>query len=386
MELRHFDKGRSHLRTVVVDGKVVSWLTLIDYRMRLGPRTVPMGAVAHVETKQRHRRKGYMRALMEDAVRYMKDRGHVVSVVMGIKDFYYRFGYVSCFPDRSMSVYTRVAEAAAREAGRRTKFTCRVARRDDAEDLLAIYDQNTAGELWCTVRDPHYFAGYPKRRQEIHVVEDARKRVVAYAVCDRDKNRLRVRELAARSDAAYPALLGRLGRLAVPRRVPNIEFDITPSHPFAEFCQRYGCQWSTTYHKNASVMMQILDEPRFFAAMAPVLGRRLRRSELAGRSFSLALRTEAHATALRIRKGTVKVEGGAGARTTVRLSRAQLVQLAAGYRSVRDVLAECGRPVSRPTARLLEVLLPTASARIWDSSRFEELHLEPDDLPMEGQA
>lgn len=380
MEIKTYNKGRSHLRQVVVDGRPASWLTVIDYRMRVGSAAVKMGALAFVETSDGYRMKGHMRALIEDTVRYMQQRRYVLSVVSGIADFYGKFGYLGCMPDRDLSVLTRVAERAARAAPAGRKHRTRKFRGSDSEKLLAIYDANTAGQVCSLVRRSEYFERFPKSRQEIVVVEDGRRRVVGYVVCEKSRDRARVAELGAASEDAFPALAGVLARLGISRRVSNVTMLISPEHPFAEFCQRHGCRWTVSYHRNAGAMMRIVDQQRLFRALAGDFGRRLRHSPLAGFAGLLGFKTDLAATTLRIRKGSVAVVPDRLAAATVKLPQGRLAQLVAGYRSVRDVLHDAGARVSPKVESLLDVLFPRQAAFIRDWSRFEELRLQPGDF------
>jgi len=381
MEIKQLDRGRSHLRVVVVDSRVVSWLTVIDYRMRVGSSNVKMGAIAEVETKRRFRKKGYMRALMEDTVRYMRNRGDVMSVVFGISDFYYRFGYVSCIPSRSLSVYTRVAEKAG-DSDQNRRFRVRKARKADREKLLSIYDHNTKGRMCTLVRDVDYFLGYAKVGQEAAVVEDGRRRLLGYVVHNRNDRDLRVAEVAAVTPDVYPVLMKRLASVAIKRRVGNFTLDLTPDDPFAEFCHRQGCQWTRKYHKNAHTMMQVIDQQRLFRAMRRDLERRVRHSEYANRLARLTLKTELGQTTFKLAKGHLEVASGGRRGKTIELPEGQLTQLVVGYRSAGDVLDAAGVRADERSCRLLAILFPLGHPRIWNGDRFEERHLGPDDFPL----
>jgi predicted acetyltransferase len=351
--------------------------------MRLGSAAVKMGAIAEVETRRRFRKKGYMRALMEDTVRYLADRGDVMSVVFGIPDFYYRFGYVSCIPSRALSVYTRVAEKAGNTTQNR-RFRARKARRADAEKLLAIYDRNTKGRMCTLVRDADYFAGYAKAGQEVVVVENGRRQLSGYAVYNRKGSHLRVAEVAASDARAYPLLMRRLASVAIKRRVGNFLFDLAPGDPFAEFCHRHGCQWTRTYHKNAHTMMQIINQERLFRAMRRDLERRVHHSHFARSSARLTLKTGLAATTLKIGKGKLELASGGKRGTTISMPEGHLTQLVVGYRSAGDVLDAAGVRVGERSRRVLATLFPPDHPQIWNGHRFEERHLGPDDFPLSG--
>lgn len=381
MRIETFDKERSHLKEVVVNNQVVSSLTVIDYRMRVGSADVKMGAIAHVETKARFRKRGYMRALMEDTVRYMTERGYVMSVVMGIPDFYYRFGYVSCIPNRSLSISTRVAETAAKGSKAAKRFRLRKLRKADGEKILAIYNQNTTGRTCTLARDADYFARYAKAGQEVIVAEGGRQRLVGYAVYNKKGDKVEVFEVAATEDA-YPALMRGLAAVAIKRRAGNLLLYLTPDDPFAEFCHRHDCQWTTTHHKNASAMMRIVNQERLFRAIRRDLARRVRQSEFVNSAICLRLKTDIGRTTLKISKGRLELAADRRGPWTAEMSQGQLTQLIVGYRSYLDIIAELNRKVDERVQRLLAVLFPTGYPRVWNVARFEELHLNPDDFSL----
>lgn len=382
MHIATIDKGRSHLREVVVDGEVASWLTVIDYRMRLGSAWVKMGCCAQVNTRRKFRMKGYMRRLMKDTVEYMRRRGHVVSVITGISGFYGRFGYASCFPDRSLSVFLRNAETAVRQA--RTAIRCRTRklRSSDADALRAVYRTATVGRTGALERDAAFFAAFPKAGQEVFVATAASGKVLGYAACDKRPDHLGVGEVAVASPDALPALLKRLVAEGVRRRVSRMEIYAGPDEPVGELCRRLGCQWRTTFHRNASTMMRTVRQDALFRAMLADLRRRIRRSDLAGTSGTLTIKTELGRTAFRMRNGRLELADPPARGTTVELTQAQLTQLATGYRSPQDVLHERGGKVSRRAAQWLTALFPPQTARLWTAGRFEELHLDPHDYPV----
>jgi len=382
MHIATIDKGRSHLREVVVDGEAASWLTVIDYEMRVGSAAVKLGCCAHVETRRKFRQRGYMRKLMEDTVAYMRERGHVLSIITGIADFYGKFGYASCFPDRSLSVSVRDAEAAARETKPRAACRTRKLRRGDGRALLRTYNAAADGRFGALVREAAWFERAGRCGQDVFVATAGGGRAVGYASCGRQGDRLHVSEVAATTPDALPALLKRLAAEGVRRRVERMEIDALGDEPVAELCRRFGCRWTTTFHRNASTMMRVLDQDAVLRAMCGDFSRRLRGCPAAGRGGTLTIRTELGATTLKVARGRVTVAKRPGRRGGVRMTQPQLAQLLAGYRSVADVLAERRGRAGRRTRRLLEALFPPRPARLWAAHRYEELHLNPDDYPV----
>ncbi len=189
-----------------------------------------------------------------------------------------------------------------------------------------------------------------------------------------------VQEVEVKAEDAFSAIITQLAGLAIKRRVGDIKLFLTPEHPFAEFCQRHGCRWSITYHKNAGAMMRIVNQEPLFKALASELGRRLRHSRFRNHSGSLRFKTDLGMTTLQINKGSVKLVPNLRGRAGVDLTQGQLTQLVAGYRSVRDVLSETGIKGGAKVELLLAVLFPKQTACIRNWPRFEELYLNPEDF------
>jgi predicted N-acetyltransferase YhbS len=84
---------------VVIDGdRVVATATLLDEQVDLSGHTIPAGQVELVATAATHEGRGLARALMEWCHDRSAARGHVVQVMIGIPNFYRRFGYSYAMP------------------------------------------------------------------------------------------------------------------------------------------------------------------------------------------------------------------------------------------------------------------------------------------------
>ena len=378
MQIKTVDKGVSHLRGVVIDDELACWLTIIDYRMRIGSANVRMGAVADVNTKKKHRMKGYMRALMEDSLRYMKDRGDDVSVVLGIPDFYYKFGYVPFLPDHALTILTRNAE----EAGKKSrKYRVRKFQKNDSGKVLRIYNDNNKQKMCSIIRKKDYFSEFPKEFQDIFVVENNNKNIVAYTVSSKkSKDKVKILEIGARTEDVFGTLLAEFAKMAIKQRVGDIELLLPAHHPFAEFCHRYDCRSTTDYHKNSSGMMAIINQDSLFGKLEMEFNSRISRSRFRNYSGSLELRTDTGNTTLKLSNDSVKVHPNQKAESLLDLPKGQLTQLVVGYRTIKDFLNDTGVKASRGVLPLAETLFPKDNPYIWDLSRFESLRMEPEEF------
>src|SRR2546423_11139250 len=111
-EIRVTQEERSTHHELLLDGKSVSGLWLLDLRMRIGESFVRMGGIAGVGTSEEHRNRGYSRRVLEHSTRWMEENEFDCAILFGIDDFYHKFGYGVCLPDCRFEVRTRDAERA----------------------------------------------------------------------------------------------------------------------------------------------------------------------------------------------------------------------------------------------------------------------------------
>jgi predicted N-acetyltransferase YhbS len=84
---------------VVVDGdRVVATASLLDEQLDLCGHPIPAGQVELVATAASHEGRGLARALMQWCHERSEARGHLAQVMIGIPNFYRRFGYSYAIP------------------------------------------------------------------------------------------------------------------------------------------------------------------------------------------------------------------------------------------------------------------------------------------------
>ena len=110
---------------VVVDGdRVVATASLLDERLDLCGRAIPAGQVELVATAASHEGLGLATALMQWCHDRSEAMGHLAQVMIGIPNFYRRFGYSYAMPiprvhTLSGTVDTDGCQRATRDDGRR---------------------------------------------------------------------------------------------------------------------------------------------------------------------------------------------------------------------------------------------------------------------------
>lgn len=376
MKITTRDEGRAHAREMWIDGeeKPVCNLWVIDFAMRVGTTVVRMAGIGGVHTERAHRMKGYMRHLFEDTVQYMITEGYDISMLFGIENFYTKFGYAAGLAGFECKVKTRDAEVAAANAPAATYIT-RPIGEADMPVVLDLYNANNAMRVCSVVRTPEDFTEFEKGTwygtpPDTHLWEDANGKLLAYAVWDRYDKAVKVAEIEARDDAFFPTLLSFFAAQAVEKRCEDVQLFIPPDHPFAEYVQRFGAEWTVTYPRYGSGMLRLLNQQPFFEKIVPELERRLALSRSAGYTGALTFQTDLGDLALVINRGSITLAGKASDGLRLELSQDRLTQLVIGYRSARDVLNDPLVKAHGDVLPLLNVLFPKGTPYVWVADHF----------------
>jgi len=377
MKITALDEGRAHKREMWIDGeeKSVCHLWVIDFTMRVGTTVVRMAGIGGVHTEREHRKKGYMRHLIEDTVQYMIAEGYDISMLFGIENFYTKFGYTAGLASFECKVKTRDAEVSAGTVADEGSYITRPIGQADMPAVLDLYNANNAARVCSVVRAPEDFTEFEKGTwwgtpADTQLWEDANGKLLAYAVWDRHDKAVKVAEIEARDDAVFPVLLSFFAAQAVEKRCEDVQLFIPPDHPFAEYVQRFGAEWTVTYPRYGSGMLRLLNQQPFFEKIVPELERRLALSRSAGYTGMLTLQTDLGTLALVINRGSIAVESGAREGLRLELPQDKLTQLVIGYRSARDVLNDPQVTAHGDVLPLLNILFPKGTPYIWVADHF----------------
>src|SRR5207302_4096845 len=169
-----------HSRIVKRDGRIVSHLRLYDRWQRVGPVPVRVGCVGDVCTLPDHRKRGYCRATLEDALRYWDETGYDLSMIVSGVGVYAACGWAP-FPEQQFGLPAVDHHEAA---GRREYETRRFVRGEDLTAVAAVYDAYNRERSLTTVRPSSYwerhFAWIAGEIEEAFLVAERAGTVVAY--------------------------------------------------------------------------------------------------------------------------------------------------------------------------------------------------------------
>ncbi|MHB0997988.1 MAG: GNAT family N-acetyltransferase [Armatimonadota bacterium] len=373
MKINTQDNGRIHKRELSVDDQVVSWLTLIDYQMRIGMSQVRMGGIAGVGTKEDQRMKGYSSKLLHDTNSYMLDEGYDVAFLFGIPDYYYKFGYSVC---QAEPVFTFPVKEAPFIHVTSDIFQIRDASKPDVDSILDLYNKNNIERTQSIVRFTEYFDGISKGSSygvpaDTLVVTDASEEFIGYIALDKSEDKVNVVEVESSDRSAFPMMLKHLTDIAESRGCENITFYIPYDHPFIEYIRRFNCSLNTNYNRCQGAMMRIINQDSLFRKLQNVLIARLNESICySGDKVELRFKTELGTTVLRIDDGVVYVESESSTGCLIEMPQSKLSQLIAGYRSIYDLMIDEDVTVEGNITYFINTLFPKTEPYTWRADHF----------------
>src|SRR5438128_1393904 len=222
-----------HSRIVLVDGRIVSHIRLYDRWQRVGSVPVHVGCVGDVCTLPEHRKQGYCRALLEDALRYWDDNGYDLSMIVSGVGVYAACGWVP-LEEQSFEV---PAENRHEASGRRNYTVRRFVRGEDLTAVAAVYAEYNRERSLSTVRPSSYwerhFGWIAGEIEEAFLVAERGGQIVAYLRCEGGGRHVTVSESCclAGHDRAAVELLDAVLTFAEKRRFEGIRGHLPVDHP-----------------------------------------------------------------------------------------------------------------------------------------------------------
>lgn len=269
--------------TVVVDGdKVVSTLCLIPQSLRVCGVALPAGQVEYVATHPDYRRRGLVRAQMDEVHARSAEAGHVLQLITGILYFYRLFGYAYALglPERAM--LRRGAEVAMPDG-----WSVREAEPDDLDAVIALRERRSSAAdvelemssaMWVVLIDGVY--------EHERVVVAERDGVVRGSARRSERNgftylfQVVADSLdAARALVAYGAERNGPWKLAVARR---------PGTPLETLLADAGTGFEGGWYAG---YVRVPDPVAFLRPLLPVLSARLAASDFADETGELRVST-----------------------------------------------------------------------------------------------
>jgi len=369
VDLKRIDQDGSHQFELHVDGEKVSWLRVIDFDMTYGCSIVRMGGIAGVGTKEEHRLKGYASRVLNATVDWMSDQGYHCSLLFGIPDFYWRFGYATVLSDATTTVLVRAAETAGD-----LDFTVRPLDEEDIPRVRRLHNENASGRI-CGLILPDSWTGFRKssswnQKAGCLVVESPAGEFAGYGVYDLGCPEVKVSEVETSDRRAQGALLKAFAKTGVKNREKEIRFLGPSNHPFAVFCRRFGAVHTERIERCARGMARLCDLFLFFSAVAAELGRRSLVLP-ADTNTSVGFKTDIGQCTLKVNRGRVEpVTGITNVDSTVECKQSTLVRLVFGICDYQDFALGKDVVITGDPGPVLSALFPMQPATIPPTNHF----------------
>ncbi len=363
-------------------GQIVSSLCLIPQTWTYEGIRLPVGEVSLVGTHSSYRKRGLIRAQMDEIDRMLRARGCLLSCIEGIPYFYKQFGYEFAVPLGSCATLglDRVPSLAAEQ---REPVAIRPMNLDtDLPTVMALYNAHAAELCVAGMRDEalwRYQEAAPPGLPDAsttYVVED-RPGVVGYFRVRKNmwEPLLEFAEAVVRpggqacgSQDAWLTVL-RFGRQqAIAHDYGRLCFALPQSHPLLTVARYLGAEAERQY----AWQVRVVDCAAFLQHIAPALEERLARSLLAGFAGQLDLNMMRGVLRLQFAHGRlVAVEEAEKTQeqATLRMPPPLLTQLLLGYRNHQEIMACSLDAWVHPHARqLVDVLFPKTESFVYSAT------------------
>ena len=351
-------EGRTRI-DLMLDGKSVSHLGVVDLHMHVGSAVIGCGGIAGVGTDKDHRQRGYARQVLKDSLSFMREEGYHLSALFGIPDFYHKVGYAPGILECEAQLTTRYAERAEE------RHTVRDYAEGDAQHIARIYETVYGRHTGSIARDPERWPGFRRgthwtSRYGAFIVLDGDD-IVGYACYDLDVNRCSLAEAVCTLPSAYETIVARAARLAWERRLGRITLHTAPDDPLLAYCRRYGVEVKTTYTSCGAGMVRVINQDTLLDTLRPLLQARAQNA-LGTDSGRLTFKTDLSTTTIAL--------GAGGDHYEVSLPQWMLAQWVVGYRSVDDGLLGNDAQADVEALPLLRALFPVGNPYIHWADRF----------------
>ena len=349
--------SHAHTRIVVDNGAVVGGLAIVELPVRYGDTVLKLGGISCVATDPESQKRGYGRANMEDAVAYMAQNGYDLSFLLGIRDYYYRYGYRTAIVWFECRISPNVYSAKPAPGLR-----VRRARKSDIPGMAALYEKNGAQCDLSVVREKKDWLWYFDfgRFSDAHVVVNSEKNIVGYLVC---RGAGRVDEIGLEDTTeVYETVLAFLQEKAKQAFSTQVTVYTPGENGFARYClYKKRSTWARWTDYQGGPMLRLFNVENLFRKIAPTLQIRWQRVPRGLQPVAFTVQCPMGKVAFVPTDNDLMVTPGAVAGEVVVLPDEALTELVLGFRPAADVVADAGARPAAATVALLDAIFPVST-------------------------
>ncbi|MDD2431051.1 MAG: GNAT family N-acetyltransferase [Firmicutes bacterium] len=338
----------------IKDEQPISWLIINHLKIYVWGKEFTCGGIGGVGTKEEFRKKGYSKAVLDKSLEVMREQDYDFSLLFGIPNYYYRWGFASCFPQNRVEIATFQAE--------RATLTHEVEKLlpEHFPRLVEIYNQNNATRTGSVLRDPKEFT---KLRVGSHFgirasgyVFKRDGQIEGYLILDELDRRVNASEIGGINPSVYYSALAFLATKAIEKRVENVSANLPLDHPFALIAREFAATVSANYIYNADGMGRIINQESVLKAIEEDL---FKNSNIDPQKTSLLFKTDLENTQIGSGKKVVEIS----------LDQKSLTQLIFGYRDAASLNYE-GKLSSDLEIETLALMFPHRISHLSGPDKF----------------
>lgn len=338
-------------------GRIVAKWQILDFKIWVAGTPVRTAGIQGVVAEPDANHKGYARQIAEQMMTEVPNEGF--DMVIGFAQrggFYTKLGGVPLCADYML-------ELDARQIPPLRDDPFRVAGDDDLPEVIRHYNQSNRHTSGPLIRTEALWPWLVRRPEVVHLCEDGYLGVTLF------EDRLEIREVAGSGAAFHAAAVRKLGAIARAANLRRIRGGVPADHDFVAAAVPYGATLTTTYSKRSGCLGMPLVPLRLIGRLTDALGERLRASRRANVGLDLGI--ESGGESVRI---PLLPDAATTRKVDLVVSPGALLQLAMGYRSASDVLAEEAAFQRTPPAPddvdLLDVVFPRSHPFMWHTDRY----------------
>lgn len=368
----------------ITTGKIVSSMCLISQTWTYEGIPFRFGQPDIVSTDPAYRRRGLVRAQLNEVHRWSAARGELVQGITGIPWYYRQFGYEMALNLEGGRACSR-SQVPRLKAGEPEPFRFRRATTEGMPFILAMYTQATSRSLVASVRDAalwrYDIEGRNEKsgfRSDLRVIETPEGEPVGLLI---HPTKLWGSELGARLYEVVPGVpfltvtpcvmryLDATGAEYAKRdggEFEDIFFSLGEKHPIYDTIAGRLHR----VHKPHAWYIRVSDLPAFVSRIAPALESRLAGSPQGGYTGEMLLSFYRQGLRLRFEGGRISVEAWKPEHVEggdAFFPDLTFLQLLFGYRSLEELehaFSDCSTNTD-DTRALLPILFPRKNSDVW---------------------
>lgn len=348
---------REHTRIVIDEGAVVAGVAIVELPVRYGEATLKLGGISCVATDPDVWKKGYGKACMSDTVDYLIRDRFDISFLLGIRNYYHRFGYRTALTWFGCRYNPRDVEAKMAKGLRSRRM-----RRADIQKMAALY-RKTIGRYDLSVvrtsEDWNWYFRFSKFPNG-HVLLDENDRLLGYLQFSGGG---RVNELAVvDSPEAYEAVLAIIREQAKDQFLASVEVYAPPEGGFARYClykKRIGWHRWTDYE--GGPMLRLMNIDHLFLKIGGTLSHRWQNAPRSTAAEAVTVRCPLGSVALVPADGELLVRPGETTGEVVEIPAEALTELVMGFRPAPDILSDANVRATDAARGVIGAIFPVST-------------------------